>query len=232
MKTYTISNRRDGFGSQYKAMMYCLAYCHYINDAKYIHTPFKHIAHNQSTEELNEFIGFPIPKLKPKNIDFSMKFIPKNHQTNNPDKYFTKKIRKLIRFYYYSTNKPIIQNIDIAIHIRRGDVNPENKNTKTRYTSNNFYIKIIKYLNKIYPNYNITIFSEGNINDFHNLQNLNVTFKLNYDLKKTFHSLVRAKVLVTSISCLSFCAAILNKNIIYVISNKQDRLKYWNIIDL
>ena len=126
----------------------------------------------------------------------------------------------------------MIDNIDITIHIRRGDVNLENQNTKTRYTPNDYYIKIIRYLKKIYPNYNITIFSEGSINDFYDLQNLNVTFKLNYDLKKTFHSLVRAIVLVTSISCLYFCAAVLNKNIIYIISNKQDRLKYWNMIDL
>ena len=232
MKTYTISNRKDGFGSQYKSMMYCLAYCHYIKDAEYIHTPFQNIGHKQSAKEFNEFIGFPIPKFIPKNIDFPMKLIPRNHRTRNPDKYFTKKIRKLIRFYYYSTNKPIINNIDIAIHIRRGDVNSENINTKNRYTPNDYYIKIIKYLKNIYPNYNITIFSEGNINDFYDLQNLNISFKLNYDLKKTFHSLVRAKVLVTSVSSLSFCAAVLNKNIIYVISNKQDRLKYWNMIDL
>jgi hypothetical protein len=81
----------------------------------------------------------------------------KVHSCSEPSKYYTRGTINILQKYYYSTPKPIIKNINIAIHIRRGDVNEK---ILKRYTDNNFYNKIIKFFNEQYPNHNIIIFSE------------------------------------------------------------------------
>lgn len=232
MKTYTICNRADGFGAQYLAIMSCFAFCYNNENTTYIHTPFKKLCHGQSAEKLNKFIGFPVHNKISKNIDIrKKKYISAVHWSSNPDIYYTEEVKNMLLLYYYSNKKPNIDNIDIAIHIRRGDVNSNNGKTSYRYTSNDTYIKIIKYLNKIYPKYKITIFSEGDKKDFEFTKNLDVKLEINTNLEKTYHSFVKAKVLVTAISALSYSAALLNKNIIYYIPMKHKPLKNWNIID-
>jgi hypothetical protein len=92
--------------------------------------------------------------------------------------------------------------------------------------------KVIEFLKNEHPNLTITIFSEGNLNDFEDLIGDNVFFKLNTCIKETFHSLVKAKVLVMAKSCFSYCAGILNENEIYY----QDyffskALNHWKILE-
>ena len=231
MKTYTICNRVDGFGAQYLAIMSCYAFCYNNENATYIHTPFKKLCHGESVEKLNKFIGFPINNSIPKKIDFKNRYISAVHWSPNPDIFYTDEVKNMLLLNYYSNKKPNINKIDIAIHIRRGDVNSNNLKTSYRYTSNDIYIKIIKYLKKIYPKYKITIFSEGDKKDFEFTKNLDVILEINTDLEKTYHSFVKAKVLVTAISALSYSAALLNKNIIYYIPMKHKPLKNWNVID-
>jgi len=84
----------------------------------------------------------------------------------------------------------VIDDVDIAIHIRRGDVSSGN-----RYTTNEAYKQIITKLQQSYPGHPIKIFSEGHSDDF---QELSAKLCLNMDIQTTFHSLVTAKVLVTA----------------------------------
>lgn len=117
-----------------------IAYCRFKN-YNYIHTPFKKMQHDGNIKSLNNFIG--IPNLHSKNninIDITEKFSGKVHWSSNPSKYYTNDVIALLRNYYYTTSKPIIENVDIAIHIRRGDVNM--KAHHKRYTSNSYYNKI------------------------------------------------------------------------------------------
>lgn len=208
MKRYTITGKEDGFGAQYQAIMSGIAYCNYMNYT-YIHTPFHTIAHNENADELNKFIGIPEGNGI---IDISCKCSSEVHNSKHPSTYYSEEVLQLIRNYYYSTDKPIIHVPDIAIHIRRGDV--DETYTK-RYSSNEDYNEIIDKLIKLYPNYTITIFSEGNEEDFKELKKPNVIFKLNGYIQETFHSLVKAKVLIIAKSSFSYSAALLNKNIIY-----------------
>ena len=219
--TYTITGRNDGFGSQYLSVMSGIAYCEYMK-YKYIHTAFKNIAHNADVKSLNKFIGIPISN----NIKIDVEEKLASEVKGNPKKYYTSEVLKIIKNYYYSTPKPNISNIEIAIHIRRGDINK----SSIRYTDNNKYKELISFLLEKYPDYKITIYSEGNINDFNELINDRVLFSLNKNIEDTYHSLVTAKVLVIAKSAFSYSAAMLNENIIYYMDFPYKPLDHWIIL--
>lgn len=228
MQLYTITGRNDGFGAQYHAIMSGIAICKYKNYT-YAHSPFKHIGLTSNVQELNDFIGIPEYNLD-KNEPI-VKEIYSNvvHSGISPSLYYTNTVIKQIRDFYYSTTKPKIPDIDIAIHIRRGDVN-STKNA-IRFTSNAIYIKIIDALKLKYPQYKITIFSEGNVKDFAELKLDDIQFRLNEDILQTFHSLVCAKVLIMSKSSFSYSAAILNANIVYYTHFWHMPLNTWLNVD-
>jgi hypothetical protein len=209
---YTIAGKKDGFGSQYQAIMSGIAFCESKNYT-YIHTPFNKMEHDVDVDQLNEFIGIKqdIP-INPYMNVFVEEYSGEVHYAPRPSVYYTPSVLQKIRDYYYSTVKPVVPEVDIAIHIRRGDVNA----TETRrYTANDVYFKIIKTLRKLYPFYKITVFSEGQTSDFKELGLEDSCFVLNGDITKTFHSLVVAKILITANSSLSYAAGLLNENTVY-----------------
>ena len=118
----------------------------------------------------------------------------------------------------------MVEYPDIAIHIRRGDVK---KGMNDRYTNNNIYNVIIEKLIALYPNYKISIYSEGKLEDFHDIQNNNIKIILNQSICQDFHSLVKAKVLVTAKSSFSYSAALLNENTVYYIDFWHKKLNHW-----
>ena len=89
---------------------------------------------------------------------------------------------------------------------------------------------LIDFLLKGYPDYNITIFSQGNMDDFRELENERVSFKLDHCIEETFHSLVLSKVLVMAKSSFSYAAAILNSNTIYYQKFWHAPLGHWNLM--
>lgn len=227
MKIYTITGKTDGFGSQYQAIMAGIAYCFYMK-YKYIHTPIKTIrGSTKECDELNKFIGIHCEDSKNK-VDINEPYPTIIHYSNKPDIYYTKEVLNYIRKCYNSTAKPNVEYPDIAIHIRRGDVK---KGMNDRYTDNNIYNKIIEKLITLYPNYKISIYSEGKIEDFNDIQNNNVKIILNQSICQDFHSLVKAKILVTAKSSFSYSAALLNENTVYYIDFWHKKLNHWNHIN-
>ncbi len=223
--TYTIRGKKDGFGAQYQAILSGIAFCEY-KKYRYIHTPFHSIAHTQTEDKLNEFIG--IPYIENLDADIEEDYSQLVHQSKNPSMFYTPKVLEKIRNYYYSTKKPDKSKFDIAIHIRRGDVNKE---IIERYTSNKVYQKIIKLLKNKFPDYSICIYSEGKIKDFRKLFFKNVHFSLNDCIENSFHNLVTSKVLVSSKSSFSYSAALLSTNIVYYIPFWHYPLDEWIIIE-
>jgi hypothetical protein len=208
----TIKGKTDGFGAQYQAILSGIAYCKYKNYT-YIHTPFAKMEHNTDIIKANEFIGIKTNS-KPSNISIKEKhYIEKVHLSATPSIYYTDKVLEYIRKRYYSTEKPSIDEIDIAIHIRRGDVSKDEN--KERFIQNSIYVEIINKLKEKHPIYNITVFSEGKYEDFKELGLEEGCFRLNMDIFKTFHCLVSAKILITCISSFSYCAGIINNNTVY-----------------
>ena len=201
-------------------MQWCIDLVHLLTLS-----PFQKIAHDGNPEKLNEFIGIPYSDVL--NVDIIVKCCGEVHFSKTPDLYYNSHVLQLLQKYYYSTPKPKIIVPQIAIHIRRGDVN---ENNEKRYTTNNKYKEILSFLLEKYPNQTITIFSEGKIEDFHELQLERVDFKLNTTIEESFHSLVTAKILITAKSSFSYSAALLNQNIVYYIPFWHKPLKNWKIL--
>ena len=209
----TVKGKTDGFGAQYQAILSGIAYCRY-KKITYIHTPFFNLYHGVDTKKANEFIGIDtnIEMYKFENI-IELPFVREVHYSKLPSIYYTKETLEYIRNCYYSTLKPDVTQFDIAIHIRRGDVDI-NKNSE-RYLSNDVYKKIISKLRELHPEKNITIFSEGKNEDFKELGLEDSSFKLNLDVFETFHSLVTSKILVIGFSSFSYCAGLISTNTVY-----------------
>lgn len=224
---YTIKGKSDGFGAQYQAILSGISYCNYQKYI-YLHTPFTKIEHDVDVDNANMFIGISSDNLI---LNDSCKIIEKPFEENvhwckTPSIYYTDKVLEYIRKCYFNTKKPIIDDIDIAIHIRRGDVN--NNINKERYVDNSFYVEIIQKLKLKYPKYIITIFSEGKYEDFKELDLEEKNFRLNIDVFETFHSLVCAKVLIQSFSSFSYCAGLINSNTVYHFDTFwHKKLEHW-----
>ena len=224
--------KTEGFGVQYFVMMVCITYCEY-NNSIYVHSPFQDMGHLENQDKisylnkLNEFIGINNDHLINSGLtnddlinnkeNIYKKLFDDHHFNMNT--HFTNTVIKKIRDYYYSTSKPNIDNIDIAIHIRRGDIGNGHEN----YLENNVYVNIINFLKIKYPEYKITIFSEGNIDHFKDFGLKEDNFKLNLDIMETFHS---SKILIMSRSYFSFSSAILNENIVYYIPMSNENIVY------
>lgn len=131
----------------------------------------------------------------------------------NMDAYFNKDVIELLRNRFFSSKKePIVyfenNNINVAVHIRRGDVSPQ-------ANPDEYFLSIIGIIRKRFPNSVFHIFSEGTEKQFIKFVSKDIRLHLNEDIQMTFNALVAADVLVTSKSCFSYSAAILSKGIIY-----------------
>jgi len=226
-KYYTITSPQyDGFGAQYQAILSGIAYSE-SKGLTYVHTPYSDLGHKHdglNVNEMNEFIGIKTsPMASEVDSVQSEMYSSEVHYSDRPSVYYTPEVIQKLRDYYYSSPKPIIEQNDIAIHVRRGDVGKENGGPEkdahgvkfSRFTSNDEYKRIISALKKEYPTYTITLHSQGNLADFSDLMGENITCKLNEDLRQTFHSFVTAKVFVMAKSSLSYSAAILNEGTVY-----------------
>lgn len=228
MIIYTFKRKWQAFGNYYLSVMASIAYCEKHN-YQYRHIPMEHISHKENKSKMIEFIGIPVDKYDQTDNCISSDILKKTRYSKKPSIYFTDNVLKKLRTYYYSINKPEIkEDIDIVIHIRRGDVDGIREGSyMSRYTSNEEYLKIIHFLKEKYPTYKIKIISEGKIEDFIELKTENTSFYLNQNLQKAFHYMVRSKVLVCAKSNLSYCAGILNENEVYYLPHWQKKLDNW-----
>lgn len=105
---------------------------------------------------------------------------------------------------------------DIAVHIRRGDVQSRTVLGKSRYVPMTFYEKLIPLLFREYPSHVMHVFSEGDQRDFQTLSATGkVMLHLNEPAHETFIQLMSAGTLVTSRSSFSYVAALLSQGHVY-----------------
>jgi len=209
----TIKGKTDGFGAQYQAILSGIAFC-YKHNYIYYHTPITQMEHDVDIDKANKFIGIKsFEGVNTSNSVIEIPFVREVHYCHTPSIYYTNKVLEYIRKCYYGAPKPDIKIPDIAIHIRRGDVN--NYINSERYVNNSIYVKIINKLKEKYPEYSISIFSEGKFEDFKELELEENCFKLNTDIFDSFHMLCESKVLIMGFSSFSYCAGIINNNTVY-----------------
>ena len=223
---YTYKNHRLGFGAQYIGCICCFLYCR-NNGYLYRHSEFNHIdkrmnpeldniVNKEYTNDLNKFIG-----MYSDDIDDSISKINVNSWQFGLDKScYKEEYLSELKKMYYSTENPTPIECDIAIHIRRGDVNVD-KSTN-RFQTVKYYKNILdNIVNEFKTPPKIVVFSQGNENDFIELKDYdNITFMLNTDIKEAFHSMVCAPIFIMGYSALSCCAALLSDNKIYYTTSK------------
>ena len=245
-----ISGKRDGFGAQLLAKMTGIAYC-VVNHLKYLHVPFSVIGDANapnSTKDLEIFGGMgsgaelydqaarPIENIR------NCKIVEEVVFAIDPDVFFSPLVRELLREKYYSQPKSrpaffFNDRINVCLHVRRGDVGVSEKN---RYTAIEKYVDVISKLQTLRPTY-FHVFSNGcssQLKELNQFKNLEVY--LNLDIKKTFHAMVAADVLIPAKSSFSYSAAILGAgevitdcmNPFYAVDGRQQcrPLKAWRSV--
>ena len=247
-----IINRSDRTGSIIQLMMYAYAYCFKNNIV------FNSILTTEKTWWYNEkFFKFIKKKIGINNEIVNINLL-QQIDFNDIKNYKNKETSKLMTFFDVSTLCPFFSsNIDlffdnnflnhihtkiepleknrnvklISIHIRRGDVGPNNKR---RYTSDEIYIKLIDNIISNLENYKLHIFSEkkfnGNLDKYKKYKN-NISFHLEHN--NGFHEydnifndlifMIHSDYLICSKSSFSYLPALLNKG-----HNIYHNNKFWN----
>lgn len=225
--------KTDGFGAQYWSNMTCFAHCRKYNSI-YRHFDYIRISHykeNIDAKAMNTFTGLHSDLDDDVTREVDVKRAGTFPCSSNNDAFFTPSVIEELRRMYYSTPKPVPIVCDVAIHIRRGDVS-ENGKHSGRFRPLSYYKNIVKIIRKQHPDYKIVIFSEGERSDFDEMEcDDNIELNLNGNLLETFHTMVESKIFVMGYSCLSLCAAILNKNTIYYMKNIVRPLEHWIYIE-
>ena len=245
----TIHGKIDGFGSQLQACFSLMAYCKY-KGYKYIHTPMYAMEHcDTSIPEfhtyMNNFINIEsryttINQIT--NFEKSCIHTVKEgafvHGALHPEYFYNEAFLNEIRKIYFSKDKPVLEYYlpgekNIALHIRRGDVDVQKY--PSRYTENQKYIDLLNKLSL--ENSVIHIFSEGKHEDFVDIiksfPDTRCILHINENIQSSFHGLVMADTLVIARSSFSYCAGLLNKNVIiasFITEWWHKPLKSWSII--
>jgi hypothetical protein len=234
-KIIVVTGKNDRFGSQYSAQISGFAMARRYNNI-YRFSPFFGDKHSDIA---TEFCGMKSDKDDILTREPDMKY--QRHcnpaQDREINEFFPESVIQEIRAMYYTTWKPDPVPCDVAMHIRRGDVghieyrikNPDGtpyRHWLQRYDSNEYYKDCIEFLRKEYnnPELKIVIFSQGKKEEFEDLcDNEHVSLCLDGDWRIAYHSLVKAPILITSISEFAWTAGLLSEGIVY----RNERMFRW-----
>ena len=220
---------REGPATQALYMMFTLNFS-YLSGIPYFHTKFSHIHHSDRpmrewVNQWEEYFNIGTEEIPACNSDVKVFNYPEIsglllllYRRNSSADLIPCTLDKIRRKFYQ--NKSLYINTDkhltVCIHMRRGDVN---KYAFPRmYTEPVNLIKTISHLISILDgqkvDYKLHFFSQGELEDFKDFENLNLIYHLDEDPIWCHEQLVRADILVTAKSAFSYMAAVLNKGII------------------
>lgn len=256
----TCSGKIDGAGAQIQAVLSTILFAQELG-IKYVHIPFKKISHNIDNDKSYErrwesFANLGFKELavgqinsneleiikvshprQVKKINNTLYVIPDCHKFADrfPNLYL-KLIPDFQKKYAESKDKPDLyfdpSKINIAMHMRRGDVTREDSK---RYTSNSFVLSIIKELSSVLSSSGrelvFHIYSQGCSKEFLEIEHSAIIFHLNESPFTTFHHMVSADVLVMAKSSFSYSAALFSKGVIIYLPFWHKPMKNWIIIN-
>ena len=110
-------------------------------------------------------------------------------------------------------------NLNIAIHVRRGDImtDPSNLNLSMRYLSNDYFEKVLKQVTEnlnVNKSVHIYFFSQGKPEDYPEFATYkNLHWCLDMGAQDSFLHMVYADILITSKSSFSYKPALLNRGV-------------------
>lgn len=229
----------DGMGAQYQRVIGLIALAEFYG-CIYVHTPIKQMEHVMPEEVIlietflqiksyyskgsitfdtiynvkNADIKSAIMNLKSNTsnillcIDNPLALLDANTAMYDKIMPTLRKIKQSRELVYFKHNV-----LNIAVHIRRGDVS-ELRNTD-RYLSTQYFKTIVDKLLLQYQDANVCIFTEltsENRHQFDIFNSLNATIVSAGDILTTFEHLTKADILITSKSSFSYLSALYNQN--------------------
>ena len=238
MYSYTNQIREDGFGAQYQTIIITYLHC-MMNNMQYKYNPFIKVEHNYEndpfyTKKLEELIN--LKNNIETNIDsiiLMFEDIRYNFE-ENIDNYCNSDAMKYIKecFWQNKEKDPFKNNkINIAVHIRRENSHDRGHAGERASTPNTYYLNIMNEIRETYKHKDgellFHIYSQGNIENFKDLERKDVQFHLNEDITKTFVELVGANILIISPSSFSYVAALLSDGVVYYKNFWHNPRKEW-----
>ena len=247
----------DGMCAQYQRIIGIIAVAESYG-CRYLHTPIKQMEHVTPDEiiEIEQFLQIISYKKEESTVfDYVhhirndeitraiLHFKPKTNTTNillminNPLAILDANTQ------LYNNVLPMLRNIkqnrgliyfvkdaiNIAVHIRRGDVNE--KQYPDRYLPTTYFKTIIDKLLIQYPCANVCIFTEltpTNKEEFNIFTNIKIIS--GGDVLTTFEHLSKADILITSKSSFSYVAALYNENTVLYTKFWHNPLPHWKIL--
>jgi len=207
-----VTGHTDGFGACYLAQQGAFALSRYeCKHYKFI--PFATVEHGQDASRMNIFSGLRSdPEV---NDNTSVNVYNLNAEVLGD--YFTRPVRAELLAMYLSTPKPSSCPYDLAIHIRRGDVNPSMPEAKFRWVDMSLYVQVVTDWLAHEPDARIGIYSEGSPGDFLPLSGISshVHLELNGDIEVAFHHFVTARHLAVGPSSFSQGAGQISPNHVF-----------------
>tara|TARA_B100000073_G_scaffold331184_1_gene320350 strand:+ start:1235 stop:1957 length:723 start_codon:yes stop_codon:yes gene_type:complete len=206
---------RDRSGAQIQDMILCKAYCN-NNNIEYLgccYDEFKEVSsytqnrNLKNTVKLCKFLNFEIPVLKKSSnvVCCQKKYI---NALITPE--FQKNMREKMEQNLIKIKHDESDEFVVAVHIRRGDVTKDGR-WFFRYTDNEYYTKIIKYIKDSKPNAKIYIFSERNsYESFDEFKNMGCILMLDTDLSEAWNYMIQADIFVMASSSFSIVPALFN----------------------
>jgi len=235
----TCSGKVDGVGAQVQAILSTMLLAQEFQ-LTYVHTPFKKIAHGKNLEvKWERFFNLGKDEIIYDDIDnFFLRVIHITHPNeisrkanrlyviqhahgfadsdpncyeNIADKFLEKYNGSSKKHYKLSGNTG---KVNIAVHVRRGDVS---RGDVQRYTDTLFYKNLLSgvasILNDAGIEASIHLYSQGELSDFFDLEEVDINYHLNECVFTTFYNLTEADILIMSKSSFSYSAALLSKSI-------------------
>jgi hypothetical protein len=235
--SYTHQIRTDGFGAQYQTIITTYIFCMKHN-MKYKYSPFITVAHNYDndpyyTNKLEELMNL---QSNIENNDSTSTVIHFYDMINdfeeNIDECCNSESMQFIKeCFWKNKERDFFKNnkMNISIHIRRENSQDKGEAGDRANTPNSYYLNRMNEIRQKYVDKELLfhIYSQGNIEDFKDLEKEDVQFHLNEDMTSTFVGLVAADILITSPSSFSYVAALLSDGIIYAKRFWHNPKKEW-----
>ncbi len=255
--TYDINKNNDGMGAQYQRIIGIICIALYYN-YEYVHTPIENMEHLDNNDYLEKIEDFFQIKNNFKNVNqYNYDNII---SLDNPSIYDIESISNassdinvLIKIFLpynicenkieiYEKGMPYLRKImgkyednqvNIAIHVRRGDVSQTNNSF--RYTPLDDIINVIHSLKEKYVHSNFHIFTQVNEHNQHEFDELikdtSITLHENEDQIETIKYLINSDVLIICKSSFSYLAGLYNNNTVYYNNFWHKPLTNWNPIE-
>lgn len=244
----------DGAGSQAQAAMsaICFAEAHGL---EYVHKPFSLIAHPETgmgewVRRWEDYFNLghgarrlancaapcvPVDQVQRGEHSWSDDtIVTAQHYLHycNQDAEAWERVLPLLR-RKFRLNKPRKERgpFTIALHMRRGDVSPEDKKVARNFTPNLVFVNTLRHIKELVSmkvrGARIVLFSQGTPDMFRDLAAMGCELRLDEPALATHRQLVEADALVMSKGAFSYTAGVLNEGITLYDPQKYRPLEDW-----